>query len=84
MARIAGAEPKDLGFISSLWVRFVYWMTKRRMKKLIEPVRIAAHHPGLLWGVGQMEQAIAGAHRVPESLKSLGEIRAATLVGCPF
>lgn len=84
MARIAGAEPKDLGVISGLWVRFAYWMTKRKMKKLIEPVRIVAHHPGILWGYAQMEQAIAGSHRVPEALKNLAEIRVATLVGCPF
>jgi hypothetical protein len=84
MARIAGAEPQDLGFLPGLFVRFVYWMTKRKMGKIVEPVRIVAHHPGLLWGYGQMEQSMAGSHRIGESLKSLAEIRAAALVGCPF
>lgn len=84
MARIAGAEPQDLGFFSGLFVRFVYSMTKRKLHKIVEPLRISAHHPGLLWGYGQMEQSMMGSHRIDESLKSLAEIRAATLVGCPF
>lgn len=84
MARIPGAEPQDLGFFSGLFVRFVYWMTKRKMGKIVEPLRIVAHHPGLLWGYGQMEQSMTGSHRVEESLKCLAEIRVATLVGCPF
>lgn len=84
MARIAGAEPRDSGFFSGLFVRFVYWMTKRKLGKVVEPLRIVAHHTGLLWGYGQMEQSLIGSHTVDESLKSLAEIRAATLVGCPF
>jgi hypothetical protein len=84
MARIAGAEPQDAGFLSGLLVRFVYWMTKKKLGRVVEPLRIVAHHTGLLWGYGQMEQSFAGSHTVEETLKSLAENRTATLVGCPF
>ena len=44
----------------------------------------AAHHAKLLWGYGQMEQSLLGSRLVEEPLKNLGELRVATLVGCPF
>lgn len=84
MARIAGAEPRDLRFFHGLFTRFTYWITKRKMHKVIEPLRIVSHHPKFLWATSQMEQAMMSSHLVEESLKSIAEIRVATLVGCPF
>jgi hypothetical protein len=52
--------------------------------RAVMPVRIAAHHAKLLWGYGQMEQSLLGSRLVEEPLKNLGELRVATLVGCPF
>lgn len=86
MARMQGVEPNEAG----PFTRLVYWFTKRSMNKitgnarLIEPVKIAAHHPRLLRGIGQMEQGQAAAKSVPAALKTLASIKAATLVGCPF
>jgi hypothetical protein len=59
-------------------------MTKRKVGRTVMPVRVAAHHSKLLWGYGQMEQSLLGSHLVEERLKNLGELRVATLVGCPF
>jgi len=84
MARIAGAEPRNLKFLHGLFTRFVYRMTERKLGKVVEPLRIVAHHSKLLWATGQVEQAMMSSHLVDESLKSLAEIRTATLVGCPF
>ena len=84
MARIAGAEPKRRGFFSGLFVRFVYGAVKRKLGKVVMPVRIAAHHSRILWGYVQMELAFQGSHALQPSLKSLAEVRTATLVGCPF
>jgi hypothetical protein len=80
MARIPGVEPNEAG----PFTRFVYWMTKRKIRRVVLPVKITAHQPRLLMGMGQMEQALMAVHSVPETLKELACIRAAMLIGCPF
>lgn len=62
----------------------LYFLTKRRLGRLIMPVQVTAHHPAILWGYGQMEQSQAGSTLVDAKLKGLAELRVATLVGCPF
>jgi hypothetical protein len=52
--------------------------------RLIEPVKVAAHHPRLLRAMGQMEAGLEGAHSVPPELKLLASLQAAMLIGCPF
>ncbi len=84
MARISGAEPRQKGFFSGLFVRFVYWAVKRKLGKVVMPIQIVAHCPKILWGHVQMELAFQGSHKVEDSLKSLAQVRAATLIGCPF
>ncbi|MGH9687975.1 MAG: hypothetical protein ACRD5K_12880 [Candidatus Acidiferrales bacterium] len=69
---------------AGLFVRFAYWVTQRKLKKLPAPVQITAHHPRILWGYAQMEQAQLAVKRVEPALKNLAELRVATLVGCPF
>jgi hypothetical protein len=80
MARIQGIEPAEAG----LFIRFVYWMTRRKLGRVILPVKIAAHHPGLLRAIGAMEAGQAAAQSVPAPIKALAGLKAATLVGCPF
>jgi hypothetical protein len=84
MARIEGADPGKQGFFQGMFTRVVYSMTKRKVGRVVMPVRIAAHHPKLLWGYGQMEQSLLGSRLVEDALKNLAEVRVATLVGCPF
>jgi hypothetical protein len=80
MARLAGIESQQAG----LFTRFVYWMTKRKIGRVVLPVKITAHQPRLLRGMGEMEQAQLAVHSVPATLKELAGIKAAMLVGCPF
>ena len=86
MARMPGVEPHEAGFLT----RIVYWFTRRALGKevgqarLIEPIKIAAHHPRLLKAYGQMEMGQRAAATVDVGLKTLASIRVATLVGCPF
>jgi 4-carboxymuconolactone decarboxylase len=81
-----GIEPSEAGWFT----RIVYWVVKRKMgkltgqKRLIEPIKIAAHHPRLLKALGQMEMGQEAARSVPDQLKSLAGIKCATLIGCPF
>lgn len=84
MARIEGADPRNQGFFHGILTRIAYLMTKRKVGRLVMPVRIAAHHSKLLWGYGQMEQSLLGSRQVPQVLKDLGQLRVATLVGCPY
>lgn len=84
MARISGAPPNQGGPLRRLFVGTLYWMTRRRLNRVIMPVQVTAHHPTILWGYGQMEQSQASSKLVDPKLKGLAELRVATLVGCPF
>ena len=86
MARMNGVEPHQAGW----YIRLVYWFVRRGIgkitgsRRLVEPVKITAHHPRLLKAYGQMEMGQAAAASVPAPLKALAGIKAATLIGCPF
>ncbi|HVP46762.1 MAG TPA: hypothetical protein VMT32_09270 [Bryobacteraceae bacterium] len=80
MARIAGIEPERAG----LFVRLVYWMTRRKVGRVVLPVTITAHHPRLLRSLGEMEAGQMAAHSVDAALKSLACLQVAMQIGCPF
>ena len=61
MARISGADPNKQGLLSGLLTRIVYRMTKRKLGRLVMPVRIAAHHSKILWGYGRWSSRCSGA-----------------------
>jgi 4-carboxymuconolactone decarboxylase len=81
-----GLEPHQAGWST----RLMYWFVRRGVgkitgsRRLVEPVKITAHHPRLLRAYGQMEMGQAAAASVPSALKSLASIKVATLIGCPF
>ena len=80
MARIRGVEASEAG----LFTRFLYWMTRRKIGRVILPFKITAHQPRLLRAMGQMEMGQAALRTVEPSLKALAGIKTAALVGCPF
>ena len=80
MARIEGVEPERAG----LFVRFVYWMVRRKIGRVVLPIKIAAHHPRLLRSLGEMEAGQMAATSVDATLKSLASVKVAMLIGCPF
>lgn len=80
MSRIQPVEPQQAGW----FIRFVYWMTQRKLGRVILPVKIAAHHPRLMRALGAMESGQAAAHSIPTSIEALAEIKTAMLVGSPF
>ena len=84
MARIEGAKANQGGLLRRLFVSVVYSLTKRKVGRVVMPVQVTAHHPKILWGYGQMEQALLGSKLVSEPLKGLAQLRVATLIGCPF
>lgn len=80
MARIRGVEAGEANPLT----RFLYWMTKRKLGRVIEAVKITAHQPRLVLASGQMEMGQQAVHSVDMKLKSLAEIKAAVMIGCPF
>jgi hypothetical protein len=86
MAYLKGVEPAEAGWFT----RLVYWFVRRKIGKLtgkdrlVEPIKVAAHHPRLLKAVGQMEAGQAAAHSVPAELKMLASLQVSMLIGCPF
>jgi hypothetical protein len=80
MARIPGVEANQAG----LFTRFLYWMTRRKVGRVIMPFKVTAHQPRLLLAVGGMEMGQRALRTFDAKLKALAEIKAATLVGCPF
>ena len=80
MARIRGVKANEAG----VFTRFLYWMTKRKLGRVILPFKITAHQPRLLLAVGQMEMGQQALHTVDTKLKALAGVKTATLVGCPF
>jgi hypothetical protein len=81
MARISGADPSKQGLLSGLLTRIVYGLTKRKLGRLVMPVRIAAHHSKILWGYGQMEQSLLGCQLVDAGLKDLAQLRVGSTHG---
>jgi AhpD family alkylhydroperoxidase len=65
-------------------VRSTFWTTRRKYGHVVEPVRVFAHHPMVMVGYGAFELATERAKRVPDRLKSLGEMKAAQLAGCEW
>ena len=80
MARIEGVPAQRAG----LFVRFAYWLSRRRFGKVAEPLAIAAHHRWIAQAYGAYEFALDRARLVDKRLKALGSIKTATLIGCPF
>jgi len=75
-----GIEPPQAG----LFVRFVYWMVRRKVGRVVLPIKITAHHPRLLRSLVEMETGQAAARTVDAGLKSLASVKTAMLIGCPF
>ncbi len=84
MARILGARSNQGSPLRRMFVGLVYFLTRRRLGRVIMPVQVTAHHSKLFKGYIQMERSQAGSKLVDAKLKGLAELRVATLVGCPF
>lgn len=80
MARIEGVKDSEAGLLA----RLAFFFCKRKVGQVIEPIRIHAHHPRLLRGLGGMEMAQDAARTVSRKLKDLASLQAARGVGCPF
>lgn len=52
--------------------------------EVMDPIRIYAHHPTIMAGYGMAEMATEKASKVPERIKHLALMRAASMAGCEW
>jgi hypothetical protein len=64
--------------------RVIFFLTRRRLKKIPIPARIMALRPPLLRGGALMELSQESSTTVPLRYKKLAQTLTATRIGCPF
>jgi 4-carboxymuconolactone decarboxylase len=88
MSRIADLSRKQEGLLLRLTRHFarrkVKQLTGRETEGMIAPFEAYGRAPRLLFGVAMLEDATARLNRVPERLKVLAELKAATLTQCEY
>jgi AhpD family alkylhydroperoxidase len=88
MARIAGVSASDIDEDVALALRYtrsgLTELTGRETERMIEPLELYAHLPGLLRGYGMMEQATAELSGLDRRLQALAQLKAATLTQCEY
>jgi AhpD family alkylhydroperoxidase len=80
MAHIAPRPARGAG----LFVRFIYFLVRRRIGRVPAPVGIMAYHRAILAAVGGFELGLERAHDVDVRLKELALVKCASLIGCRF
>jgi hypothetical protein len=80
MPRLAGVTDNQSGPLT----RFAFWMARRKIGKVPDPMRVSAHHRAISMASGGYEYWLDRAKLVDARLKVLAAIKAATMVGCPF
>ncbi len=80
MARIDEVSDRGAGLLA----RLVFFMSRKRLGRVITPLRVAAHHRRLLRGYLHMELAQQAAHSISPALKALVDVETARRIGCPF
>jgi 4-carboxymuconolactone decarboxylase len=88
MSRIPDLSRAQEGPLLRLTRRFarrkVTQITGRETERMLAPFEAYARAPRLLLGIGMLEDATARLRRVPERLKVLAELKAATLTHCEY
>lgn len=88
MTRIGIISAREAGLFTRLTYFFTrrqyVHMTGRSTPRMLDPLGMYAHLPGLLRAYGGLEQATARLNRVDKRLKYLAELKAATLTSCEY
>jgi len=64
--------------------RLAFRESRRRFGRVMDPMRVMAHHHTILLGVAAMETASQRARLVSSRLKHLAELRAGMIAGCEW
>lgn len=88
MPRINGITNAQAG----PFTRLIYYFTGRgltrlggrALERMLDPLRLYAHIPGLLRGYARLEQATAKLTGLDKRLQALAELKASTLIACEY
>lgn len=78
--RISPLEPKE----ASWSARLLFAAVKRQVGKVLTPLKVQAHRPGIMWGFAIAGMAVEFSKGADKIVKRLVTIRTAQIVGCPF
>lgn len=78
MPRIAPVEKPGL------LTRIAYRIARRRFGDVPEPLTLWAHHRGVMLGVAGFEESVKRWKKLDRTCKSLAELRASQVIGCPW
>src|SRR5438132_7490250 len=88
MSRIEDLRGRDQSLLLRVTRRIarrkVRQMTGTETERMLAPFEAYGRLPRLLFGISMLEDATAKLHRVPERLKVLAELKAATLTQCEY
>jgi len=69
---------------TSFSARLIYTAVERQLGKVVTPVKVQAHRPGILWGFAAMSAALEFSKAADKIVKRLVTLRTAQIVGCVF
>jgi alkylhydroperoxidase family enzyme len=78
--RISPLERNEASFSA----RLLFSIVKRQVGKVLTPLRVQAHRPGIMWGFAAATMALEFSKGADKIVKRLVTIRTAQIVGCPF
>lgn len=78
--RIRPLERNEASFSAKL----LYSAIKRQVGKVLTPIKVQAHRPGIMWGFAAMTMALEFSKGADKIVKRLVTLRTAQIVGCPF
>jgi hypothetical protein len=78
--RIRPLERNEASFSAKL----LFAAIKRQVGKVLTPIKVQAHRPGIMWGFAAMTMALEFSKGADKIVKRLVTIRTAQIVGCPF
>jgi hypothetical protein len=79
-SRAKGVQDQEAG----LGTRLMFWLIRRRYRRIPFTVRIRARDPRLLELATRMDLHTARRGAVPPQWKELAQLKVAAMVGCPF
>ena len=78
--RIEPIEEKQMSWM----LKPLTWMMKRKIGKVVNPIKAWAYRPGITLTMSAFMQSIEASKVTPPTLKRMVCLRAAQMIGCVF
>jgi len=80
LMRIEPIEEKQMSWM----LKPLAWMMKRKIGKVVNPIKAWAYRPGITLAMSIFTQSVEASKVTPPTLKRMVCLRAAQMVGCVF